>query len=397
MVSLSFRKLVAIVVVSAAIGTATTIGVFRFAWSPAGSSIAASRLGSSPGIEPVTLADPSVASDELNNIEIYRAVSPGVVNITTRAVIDSFFGAYPQQGSGSGAIIDIEGQRVVLTNFHVVQDVLAAGGSQSSIEVSLVDKTTYPARVIGADPDHDLAVLRLDAPVERLSAVPLGSSTGLKVGQKVLAIGNPFGLDSTLTTGVISALERPLRSPSGEQIAGVIQTDAAINPGNSGGPLLNSRGEMIGINTAIAGASGGNVGIGFAVPVDIAKRIVPDLLTNGRVARAFLGISYRPVDRRVIRALNLDASATGLLVTAVDPGSPAARAGVRSLQQSAAGYVVGDIVTAIDGRPVREQDDLSFVLNQKRPGDRVTVDVVRDGRKQRMQVTLAEAPPRRRV
>ena len=383
--------------ISAAMGTAATIGLLRFAWAPAGSALATSSLGTSSGIEPVALADPSVASDELNNIEIYRAVSPGVVNITTRAMIDSFFGAYPQQGSGSGAIIDIEGQRVVLTNFHVVQDVLAAGGSQSSIEVSLVDKTTYPARVIGADPDHDLAVLRLEAPVERLSAVPLGSSTGLKVGQKVLAIGNPFGLDSTLTTGVISALERPLRSPSGEQIAGVIQTDAAINPGNSGGPLLNSRGEMIGINTAIAGASGGNVGIGFAVPVDIAKRIVPDLLTNGRVSRAFLGISYRPVDRRVIRALNLDASAAGLLVTAVDPGSPAARAGVRSLQQSGSGYVVGDIVTAIDGRPVREQDDLSFVLNQKRPGDRVTVDVVRDGRKQRMQVTLAEAPPRRRV
>ena len=397
MVSLSFRKLVAVIMISAAVGTAATIGLIRLAWTPEASTPATASLGSTSGLETIALADPSVASDELNNIEIYRAVSPGVVNITTKAMIDSFFGAYPQQGSGSGAIIDIEGQRVVLTNFHVVQDVLAAGGSQSSIEVSLVDKTTYPARVIGADPDHDLAVLRLDAPVDRLRAVPLGSSTGLKVGQKVLAIGNPFGLDSTLTTGVISALERPLRSPSGEQIAGVIQTDAAINPGNSGGPLLNSRGEMIGINTAIAGASGGNVGIGFAVPIDIAKRIVPDLLTNGRVARAFLGISYRPVDRRVIRALNLQAGATGLLVTAVDPGSPAGRAGIRSLQQSGSGYVVGDIVVSIDGRPVREQDDLSFVLNQKRPGDRVTVEVIRDGRTQRMVVTLAEAPPRRRV
>ncbi|MBK6313226.1 MAG: trypsin-like peptidase domain-containing protein [Blastocatellia bacterium] len=397
MVTLSFRKLVAVVATSAAIGTFGAVGIIRFAGVPIASTPAASSLAGTSGVEPVVLADPSVASDELNNIEIYRAVSPGVVNITTKAMIDSFFGAYPQQGSGSGAIIDIEGQRVVLTNFHVVQDVLAAGGSQSSIEVSLADKTTYPARVIGVDPDHDLAVLRLEAPVDRLRTVPLGSSTGLKVGQKVLAIGNPFGLDSTLTTGVISALERPLRSPSGEQIAGVIQTDAAINPGNSGGPLLNSRGEMIGINTAIAGASGGNVGIGFAVPVDIAKRIVPDLLTNGRVARAFLGIAYRPVDRRVIRALGLDASAVGLLVTGVEPGSPAARAGVRGLQQSSGSYVVGDIVVSIDGRPVREQDDLSFVLNQKRPGDRITVEIVRAGRPARLQVTLAEAPSRRRA
>ncbi len=154
---------------------------------------------------------------------------------------------------------------------------------------------------------------------------------------------------------------------------------------------------MIGINTAIAGASGGNVGIGFAVPVDIAKRIVPDLLTNGRVARAFLGIAYRPVDRRVIRALGLDASAVGLLVTGVEPGSPAARAGVRGLQQSSGSYVVGDIVVSIDGRPVREQDDLSFVLNQKRPGDRITVEIVRAGRPARLQVTLAEAPSRRRA
>lgn len=383
---------------SAAIGTASTIGVIGIATS---GSLSGSPAGvpdaSSSGVEPIVLADPSVASDELNNIEIYRAVSPGVVNITTKSVIESFFGAYPQQGSGSGAIIEIAGQRVVLTNFHVVQDVVAAGGSQASIEVSLADKSTFPARVIGVDPDHDLAVLRIDAPAGRLKAVPLGSSTGLRVGQKVLAIGNPFGLDSTLTTGVISALERPLRSPSGEQIAGVIQTDAAINPGNSGGPLLNSRGELIGINTAIAGASGGNVGIGFAVPIDIAKRIVPDLLTNGRVARAFFGISYRPVDRRVIRALSLDAGTTGLLVTGVDPGSPAARAGVRSLQQSGDGYVVGDIVVSIDGRPVTKQDDLSFVLNQKRPGDRVTVEVIRGGRTQSLQVVLAEAPPRRQV
>lgn len=397
-VSLSIRKLVAIVMCSAAIGTASTIGVIGISTSGILSGgKGAPGIVASPVAEPVVLADPSVATDEMNNIEIYRAVSPGVVNITTKSVIESFFGAYPQQGSGSGAIIEIEGQRVVLTNFHVVQDVISAGGSQSSIEVSLADKSTYAARVIGVDPDHDLAVLRIDSPPARLTAVPLGSSTGLKVGQKVLAIGNPFGLDSTLTTGVISALERPLRSPSGEQIAGVIQTDAAINPGNSGGPLLNSRGELIGINTAIAGASGGNVGIGFAVPIDIAKRVVPDLLANGRVARAYFGIAYRPVDRRVIRALNLDVNAFGLLVTNVDPESPAARAGVRSLRQSADGYVAGDIVVAIDGRPVREQADFSFVLNQKRPGDRVTVDVVRDGRRLSLQVVLAQAPARRSV
>jgi putative serine protease PepD len=262
---LSLRQIALVAALSAVVATAGTLAATLLLAGPHGSGQSALR-----GLDPVVIADPAVATDEQNNIDIYRAISPGVVNVTTTAVIETFFGAYPQRGSGSGSIIDVDGQRVVLTNFHVVREAVQASGRESSIEVSLADKSSYTAKVVGVDPDHDLAVLRIDAPPEKLKVVPIGTSSGLQVGQKVLAIGNPFGLDNTLTTGIISALERPLNSPSGEQIAGVIQTDAAINPGNSGGPLLNSRGEMIGINTAIFSESGGNVGIGFAVPIVIA-------------------------------------------------------------------------------------------------------------------------------
>jgi putative serine protease PepD len=384
---LSFRQIALVAALSAAVATAGTFALTAFlASGPERTSSAAGAL------ESVVLADPTVATDEQNNIQIYSSISPAVVNVTTTAVIDTFFGAYPQRGSGSGSIIDVDGQRVVLTNFHVVREAVESRGRNSSIEVSLADKSSYKASVVGVDPDHDLAVLRIQAPADKLAhVVPIGTSSGLQVGQKVLAIGNPFGLDNTLTTGIISALERPLRSPSGEQIAGVIQTDAAINPGNSGGPLLNSRGEMIGINTAIFSESGGNVGIGFAVPVDIAKRIVPELIRSGRVARAYMGIGYRPLEALVNRVLGLDADQTGLLVTNVEPGSPAARAGIRALQQSGDRYILGDVVVSVDGRPTGQIDDLSYVLNQKRPGETVRLEVLRNGTKVPIVITLGEA------
>jgi putative serine protease PepD len=387
---LSLRQIALVAALSAVVATAGTLAATLLLAGPHGSGQSALR-----GLDPVVIADPAVATDEQNNIDIYRAISPGVVNVTTTAVIETFFGAYPQRGSGSGSIIDVDGQRVVLTNFHVVREAVQASGRESSIEVSLADKSSYTAKVVGVDPDHDLAVLRIDAPPEKLKVVPIGTSSGLQVGQKVLAIGNPFGLDNTLTTGIISALERPLKSPSGEQIAGVIQTDAAINPGNSGGPLLNSRGEMIGINTAIFSESGGNVGIGFAVPIDIAKRIVPELIRSGRVARAYLGIGYRPLDSRVNRALQLDAKITGLLVTNVEPGSPAARAGIHGLSQVGEGYAVGDIILSVDGRPTGQVEDLSYVLNQKRPGETVQLEVLRNGRTERVSVTLGETARQR--
>jgi S1-C subfamily serine protease len=392
---LSFRQIVLVAGLAAVLATVATLFTAKMIGGGLGDLAAFSP---DPASEPVALADPSVATDEQNNIEIYRALSPAVVNVTAEARIDTFFGPVPQRGSGSGSIIDVDGQRVILTNYHVVREAASVNGRGSSIEVSLADKSTYKASIVGVDPDHAIAVLRVDAPAGKLrTAVPLGSSSNLQVGQKVLAIGNPFGLDQTLTTGIISALERPLSAPSGWQISGVIQTDAAINPGNSGGPLLNSRGELIGINTAILSESGGNVGIGFAVPVDIAKRVIPELLTSGRVARAFLGIGYQPVNDRIRRYFDLEADAAGLLVTEVQAGSPADRAGLRRTTETQDGYSLGDIVVSIDGKELKTSDDLSLVLNQKRPGDTVQLVLLRGGQTQRVTVTLAEAPRQQRL
>ncbi|KAF0214437.1 MAG: DegP2 peptidase [bacterium] len=216
-----------------------------------------------------------LSSDEQNNIQVYETISPGVVNITSTTYVEDFWGdADPQQGTGSGSIIDKQGN--ILTNVHVVK------GAQE-LTVTLADKSTYNAKVIGTDPDNDLAVIKINAPAQKLHVIPLGDSQSLNIGQKVLAIGNPFGLDRTLTSGIISGLGRPLKTANGRTVDNVIQTDASINPGNSGGPLLNAKGEMIGVNTAIFSPSGGSVGIGFAVPVDIAKRVIPELINYGQV------------------------------------------------------------------------------------------------------------------
>src|SRR5712692_1573476 len=249
-------------------------------------------------VDPTAIADPTVATDEQNNIEIYRAFSPGVVNITNRGYQQDFFGAYPSEGTGSGSIIDDRGH--ILTNYHVVR-----GANQLEVQI---ENDKYVATLVGTDRDNDLAVIKVDVPGgRRLTTVKLGTSSGLEVGQKVLAIGNPFGLQRTLTTGIISGLERPLRDNVARRIInGAIQTDAAINPGNSGGPLLNARGEMIGINTAIqANAGGGSIGIGFAVPVDLANKIIPEILSKGYVSRPWLGVSTWPLDQRIAGAFRL--------------------------------------------------------------------------------------------
>lgn len=212
-------------------------------------------------------------ADEINNIEVYRKVSPGVVNISSMAVsYDFFYRPIPQEGTGSGAIIDKKGY--IVTNHHVIHNA-------QSLEVTLTDGSKWSAKLIGADPTHDLAVIKIDVPDRELTVISMGSSKELKVGQKVLAIGNPFGLGQTLTTGVISSLDRSIRTNTGSVIQNLIQTDAAINPGNSGGPLLNSRGEIIGINTAILSPTGANVGVGFGIPVDVVKKRVPYLNRGG--------------------------------------------------------------------------------------------------------------------
>jgi len=344
-------------------------------------------------VEPTAIADPSVATDEQNNIDIYRAYSPGVVNITNHSYEQDFFGAYPSEGTGSGSIIDDRGH--ILTNFHVVQNA-------SQLEVQ-IENDKYPATIVGTDRDNDLAVIKVDVPSGRhLTAINLGTSTGLQVGQKVLAIGNPFGLQRTLTTGIISGLERPLRDPvSRRTIPGAIQTDASINPGNSGGPLLNSKGEMIGINTAIyspSGQMGGSIGIGFAVPVDIAKKFIPDLINKGYVSRPWLGITTMPLDKRIARAMDLSVD-QGIIVGDVSRGSGAAAAGLRGavVRESIWGGIVlqqiGDVILSVGGKKVTSTDDLQNALQDKKPGQSVDVEVLRNGNRVTVPVRLSERPP----
>jgi S1-C subfamily serine protease len=338
-------------------------------------------------IEQPVMADPTVATDEQNNIDVYRTVSPGVVFITSKSYVQTLYGPYPQQGSGSGSIIDDQGH--ILTNYHVVQ-----GATQLEVQIG---NEKYPGRIIGTDRDNDLAVIKVDVPRERLTVVKLGSSKGLIVGQKVLAIGNPFGLQQTLTTGVISGLERPLHDPTSRRtIEGAIQTDASINPGNSGGPLLNPRGEMIGINTMIYSPSGGSVGIGFAVPVDTASKIIPELIARGRFARPWLGVSLMPLNRRAASQLGLSVT-SGLIVGNVYNGSGAAQAGLRSavVQESFNGIVIqqlGDVILSVDGQAVANTDDLQRALKDKRPGQTVDLEILRQNRRASITVKLGELP-----
>jgi len=344
-------------------------------------------------IEPVAIADPTVATDEQNNIEIYRAVSPGVVNITNRSYQESIWGPVPSEGTGSGSIIDERG--FILTNYHVIQ-----GANQLEVQV---ENEKFPGKVVGTDRDDDLAVIKVEVPRgQRLTVVKLGTSQGLEVGQKMLAIGNPFGLQRTLTTGIISGLERPLFDQVARRtINGAIQTDASINPGNSGGPLLNSKGEMVGINTAIQpNAGGGSIGIGFAVPVDIAKRIIPEILSKGYVSRPWLGVSTLPLNQRIASAFNLPV-AEGIIIGNVYRGSGAAAAGLRpaSIRESIYGMSLqqlGDVILSIGGKKIANTDNLQSALQDKKPGETVDVEVLRQGSRVTIPVRLSERPAEER-
>ena len=337
---------------------------------------------------PAGITDPTTASDEQNNIEVYRTLSPGVVFIHSTLYARDFFGfVEPQEGSGSGSILDQQGN--ILTNYHVIE------GAQK-LSVSMGGTKDYPAIVVGGDADTDLAVIRLtEKPAGPLTVVPLGDSDKLEVGQKVLAIGNPFGLDRTLTTGVISGLQRPIRARNNRLIEGAIQTDASINPGNSGGPLLDSHGRMIGINSQILSPSGSSAGVGFAVPVSIAKRVVPQILQNGRVRRPKLGISTRDVEL-LRNQIDLPVS-DGVLIFQVARGGGAAAAGLRGVQQTEMGDVeLGDIIVGIDNDRVTNSDDLFKVLDKHQVGDTVQVQIWRDGRRMSVPVRLMELPDTRR-
>ncbi|MDZ7267184.1 MAG: trypsin-like peptidase domain-containing protein [candidate division KSB1 bacterium] len=321
----------------------------------------------------------ALLEDERNTIEIFQRASPSVVFIVNKALRRDFFSLdvfEVQQGSGSGFIWDHNGY--IVTNYHVVQD----GNAWS---VTLSDNSTYDAELIGSEPSKDIAVVKIDAPRAKLSPVVVGSSENLRVGQKVIAIGNPFGLDQTLTTGVVSALGRQIKSSNNRTIEGVIQTDAAINPGNSGGPLLNSQGELIGINTAIYSTSGSSAGIGFAVPVNIVKRVVPQLIRYGKVIRPGLGVSI--VDDSFARRWGIK----GVIIGRVQPGGAAARAGLRGITQNRWGEVrLGDIITGINGRRVTNFDELSNELERYQIGETVTVNILRGEDEMSVRVRLQE-------
>jgi S1-C subfamily serine protease len=336
-------------------------------------------------------AQSSYDGQEQNNISVYRRVQSAVVNITSTAVAyDWFYGAVPQQGQGSGFIVDAKGH--ILTNFHVIE-----GGRQ--IEVTLVNKHKYKARLVLEDRPHDLALLQIDAP--NLTPAILANSQGLQVGQKVYAIGNPFGLSGTMTTGIISAL-RSVRGPEGNLIENAIQTDAAINPGNSGGPLLNSRGEVIGINSLIATNPNQQIeqsaGIGFAIPINTAKAVLEDFAHYGRIRRPSLGITSLPVGPDLAEQMGLAAD-NGVLIQRVAPGGAAERAGLHGgNQQAYLGntpiFLGGDLIIAIDDREVTSGLDISQVMDEHKTGDTVTVTFLRGKRKMTAKVTLEEAGTR---
>ena len=321
-----------------------------------------------------------LAADEKSTIDLFKNASPSVVYIITSTVQRDAFSLNVQEvpkGAGSGFVWDAE-HGYIVTNYHVVQ------GAQSA-RVTLADNSSYPSRVVGFSAEHDLAVLKIDAPAAKLRSIPIGTSHDLQVGQKTFAIGDPFGLDQTLTTGVVSALGREIQSVAQTPIRGVIQTNAAINPGNSGGPLLDSAGRLIGVNTAIYSPSGTFAGIGFAIPVDDVNRVVPQLIASGKVSRPTLGVHL--ADDALTRRLGL----RGALIIDVLPDSPALRAALRPTRRDADGDLqLGDVIVALDGKAVKANADLHAQLAKHKPGDAVKLTILRDGAEQTVDLTLGE-------
>jgi S1-C subfamily serine protease len=336
-------------------------------------------------------SDSRYTEDELENIRVYEQRNRGVVNITTETVAYNWFlEPVPQEGSsGSGSIIDQRGY--VLTNHHVVEEAF-------KVFVTLSDGEQIEGEVIGSDPENDLAVIKFDPGDRDLVTIPMSTSQDLRVGQKVLAIGNPFGLDRTLTTGVVSGLGRAIRAASNLVIRDMIQTDASINRGNSGGPLLDTAGNMIGINTVIFSPNGGSIGIGFAVPVDTARRIVPDLIEFGRVRRGWIEIVPRQLFPRLVQYADLPVD-RGVLISEVVQGGNADEAGLRGGNRSRPVrygstiiYLGGDIIAEVDGTAVQSLENLYEALEDNRPGEEVTVEYIRGSRRGETTVVLSERP-----
>ena len=328
----------------------------------------------------------SYSTDEQENIQIYEKSSRAIVNISNFTVnYDFFYRAIPtESGSGTGFIIDKSG--IIVTNYHVVENA-------KKLLVTLSDNSQWPGKLIGSDPNNDLAIVRIEAPSSRYDSLEFSSSNDISVGQKVLALGNPFGLRQTLTTGIISALGRTIAAKNGRKIEGIIQTDAAINPGNSGGPLLDSEGKVIGINTAIIG-SAGSVGIGFAVPSNTALRILPDLLEHGYVLRPWLGIETIPTV--YLRRIGMDVP-DGILIASVVNGASAHIGGLRgaSMTVKVGRYRVpwgGDIITHVNETPVTTLEDLAKQIETRKAGDKVIISYIRNERDHSVTVKLILRP-----
>jgi len=325
----------------------------------------------------VTPAPTELSPDERATIVVFERAAKSVVFITNTAMQRDFWSLNTMevpQGSGSGFVWNTQGH--IVTNFHVIY-------GANSIKVTLGDHSEHQAKLVGADPDHDLAVLQIQLDENVLEPLAIGASHDLRVGQKVLAIGNPFGLDHTLTTGVVSALGRTIKSMSNRTIEGVIQTDAAINPGNSGGPLLDSAGRLIGVNTQIVSPSGAYAGIGFAVPVDTVNRIVPELIKHGKLIRPGLGVSL------VSDAVSKRWGIKGVVIAKVARGSSADRAGLIGLREGADGRIeIGDILVSVEGRSLETINDLMDAMEKHKVGDRVKVDVIRNKKRRSVDMTL---------
>jgi S1-C subfamily serine protease len=326
----------------------------------------------------------SLDGEEQNNISVYRKNIPSVVNVTSRAMtLDFFYGLVPQEGQGSGFVLDKEGH--ILTNYHVIADA-------RQVEVTLHNRKKFKATVVGSDPSHDLAIIQIKAP-DLVPAI-LGDSRNLQVGQKVYAIGNPFGLAGTMTRGIVSSI-RPVREPNGAYIDEAIQTDAAINPGNSGGPLMNWHGEVIGINTMILSNANQSAGIGFAIPINTAKAVLNDLITLGRVRRPALGVRTIPIGPELADEMGLPVD-YGLLIVQVIPGGSADQAGLHAgTERAYLGNIPimlgGDLIVAIDGQKVENEDDLSQMMNDHRAGDSVKITIYRGKKKMDVSVSLGES------
>lgn len=401
----SRRQLIVSITATAAVVLLAAFGVGLFSRGLGGeaSLAAAAEAEASPPVpipEPVVEAAPVLSEadggysqDERENITVYERLNAGVVNITTEVVaINWFLEPVPQAGgSGSGSIIDRRGY--VLTNYHVVKDAF-------KVFVNLADGTRLEGKVIGSDSENDLSVVKFEPPKDMtLTVIPYGTSGGLRVGQKVLAIGNPFGLERTLTRGIVSGLGRPVQQDSKTIIRDMIQTDASINPGNSGGPLLNSRGELIGVNTMIYSPSGGSVGVGFAVPVDTAKRIVPDLIKYGMVKRGWIDAEYVQLFPALIEYMKEKGDPLpiekGLLVSSTKRAGNADRSGLRGGSTPVRYYqsvfnVGGDVIVAVDGMAVSSLADLYSALEDNKPGDAIRVEYYRGSKRLAATITLSD-------